>query len=239
MSCSLASRHWSLVFPMGAEEGSFAFCRCVVPFPGECQGHPRASANSNLIHSCHLPVPRRILCGGRATHKVSCRAHPEPDHQASCHRWGRINLGLLSVNLGPHGASLWEDSEDCGFPSEIWWATRKCLGLDPLFPLGGLISSPQCPVCAVCGRMWDPDRLGWPLRAYHASITSTRFCQMREIIEHLPPSAIKLKHGCCGHSSRACRHLTCLQTEAELIMGIAKPSKQNLLSCLLQPFTGF
>lgn len=44
MSCSLASgRCHSLMFPMGVEEGSFAFCRRVVPLPGECQGHLGAS----------------------------------------------------------------------------------------------------------------------------------------------------------------------------------------------------
>lgn len=84
--------------------------------------HRRKGILASFTLATHLLLEDYCVVG-RATHKVSWRAHPEPDHQASCHRWGRLNLGFLSVNLGPLGSSPWEHSEDCGFPSEIWWAT--------------------------------------------------------------------------------------------------------------------
>lgn len=110
--------------PCGCRRRQFCFLQACGPFTRRMTRSsggttPAHFANPHLIHSCHLSVPRRIVCGLRATHKGSCGARPEPDYQTCCHRWG----GLLSVNPGPLGAPLCEDSEGCGFPSEIWWAT--------------------------------------------------------------------------------------------------------------------
>lgn len=99
----------SVGIPCGCGGKRLCFLRVCGPFttrmPRSPEGlTPAHSSHSCLIHSCYLLVPR-ILCSLGAIHKVSCRACPEPHCQASCPRWGR----LLSVNLGPLGASLCED----------------------------------------------------------------------------------------------------------------------------------
>lgn len=73
---------------------------------------------------------------------VWSQGHPqgELDCQTSCHRWG----GLLSVNLGPLGApSVRIQRAVASALKSGGLLHRKCLGLGPLFPSGGLIRRSQ------------------------------------------------------------------------------------------------